>query len=234
MLYFLHRTTGNVVIRTNNPFIALQHQRSGWTAAASFDDVLEQHPEWQVNPAQDFLTAEAEEEQEQIARISGTHEATPVWGHVARFMASVSNAFTRRAGTRTRAAAASQSSQDPDSTDTDVEIDTGSDTQDAQDLAPPEPRANAAPILWLTALERNWNTTGPESTCKAIFGSSSALYWLMCTEAEEPFEYRLVPGVWEFSEGGGEVRGMRECDGREGGGGEKGGDEKGGEEGEEE
>ncbi|KAH7068777.1 hypothetical protein BKA63DRAFT_494239 [Paraphoma chrysanthemicola] len=46
MLYFIHHPAGNVVIRTNNPYIVLQHQVKGWMTTTSWEDVLQDHPEW--------------------------------------------------------------------------------------------------------------------------------------------------------------------------------------------
>jgi hypothetical protein len=46
MLYFLHRPSGNVVIRTSNAYIVLQYQRKGWLTATTLNEVIAEHPEW--------------------------------------------------------------------------------------------------------------------------------------------------------------------------------------------
>ncbi|KAH8728637.1 hypothetical protein GQ44DRAFT_608515 [Phaeosphaeriaceae sp. PMI808] len=48
MIYYLHHSAGNVVIRTNNPYIVLQYQRKGWITTPLFEEVLEAHMEWQT------------------------------------------------------------------------------------------------------------------------------------------------------------------------------------------
>lgn len=51
MLYYVHNPRGNIVIRTNNPLIAVQHQKSGWLTATSLDELLSEHPERQPSPS---------------------------------------------------------------------------------------------------------------------------------------------------------------------------------------
>lgn len=46
MLYYIHHLSGNIVIRTNNPYFVLHHHRTGWLSTISFDEVLQDHPEW--------------------------------------------------------------------------------------------------------------------------------------------------------------------------------------------
>jgi hypothetical protein len=166
MLYFLHHPAGNVVIRTNNPYIVLQYQHKGFLTTPSFDEVLAEHPEWRTKPTAPPTSAAPTKNF--AAMLLGT-----LFGSLRATLAFVPS-FSP-AGVATIAPLLARTSSP-----------TASDKTQHEEEQP----SNTGPIHWLTAVERKWYW---ERGFKAPVGS-----WVMCTEGDEVFDYRLEEGVWEL------------------------------------
>jgi hypothetical protein len=184
MLYFIHHSSGNVVIRTNNPFIVLQHQRHGWLTATSLDEVLLEHPEWgsDLDPGR----ARHDAATKLVSRFCGSVLAkfSPTLALVPSYTPSgtVSTISLLSMG------AAQDASVPAEGTGANPigRVDTSRNAPATKSVP------NTAPMKWMTAVERKWyrkrGLQMPETA------------WTICTEGDEAFDYRLMFGVWDVDE----------------------------------
>tara|TARA_R110002003_G_scaffold595_8_gene20769 strand:- start:4070 stop:4633 length:564 start_codon:yes stop_codon:yes gene_type:complete len=170
MLYFSHHPAGNVVIRTNNPYIVLQHQGNGWLTTTSWEEVLQDHPEWR-SPEAPQVDCHAGPPKSLATLISKAF-----LGLLSPTITLVST-FTPSGGQTTSSLLALGSSS------LDQEND---ETGKAHQKQP----SNAGPVHWLTAIERKWYY---ERGLTTPVGA-----WIMCTEGDEAFDYLLITGVCEL------------------------------------
>ncbi|KAH7089136.1 hypothetical protein FB567DRAFT_578852 [Paraphoma chrysanthemicola] len=129
MLYFIHHPAGNVVIRTNNPYIVLQHQGKGWMSTTSREDVVQDHPEWRSDEA--APTSENTNQAKSLA----SRLCTVLLGPLSPTLAIVSG-YTPSGVQRTASLLAVQNPE-------------------VIENACEEP-SNTSPVHWLTAIEQKW------------------------------------------------------------------------------
>lgn len=128
-IYYIHHPSGNVVIRTDNPYIVLWHQNKGWLTTTAFDEVLHDHHEWR--PAV---------EASQLPR------APSILQRVCTVLISpLRSILALYAGSSVEATPLGSSTSNPTSTSASAsEGDSGLLDK------------NFGPIHWMTALERSW------------------------------------------------------------------------------
>ncbi|KAJ8107547.1 hypothetical protein OPT61_g8793 [Boeremia exigua] len=186
MLYLIHKPTGNVVIRTNNPLIVLHHQNSGWLTATSFDALLLEHPEWRPRPA--AWRAWLAQATELVSRACGSVLASlsPTLALVASYTPSGTAAIASLLN-----AGASLQGSAPAERAGAVPIGRSRNGGSAGNASGTESR-NSDPIRWMTALECRWyreqGLREPESG------------WLVCRHGDLACRYRLLFGVWDLDE----------------------------------
>jgi hypothetical protein len=168
MLYYIHHPGGPVVIRTDNPYIVQHHQNLGWLTTTSFEEVLQDHPEWQQKAPQTT--------------------ASPSNSLVERFGAAVLGAMS--------ATLAIISSYTPSGTSTTAPLLTPNSSPRAHEgeneQPPTEPAANSLPIHWKTALTRDYYNV--KKTIHTPNGNI-ARGWIPCELGPYPFSYRLASGI---------------------------------------
>jgi len=132
MLHFLHHPAGNIVIRTNNPYIVLQYQNKGWLSATSLDEVIAEHPEWQ-----DFAPS-----------CTATIFDAPAQSFAAILCSTLFSSLS--------ATLALVPSYSPTGVLATAPLLAQSSPADSTSSQHAKSSANAGPLHWLTAVERKW------------------------------------------------------------------------------
>lgn len=165
MLTYIHHPAGPVVIRTTYPSIALCYQKRGWLTTSSFAKVLRDHPEWQstpISPTTTTMTPSTESHESMFARIASTvlFSLSTIIAVVPSYapvgVGSIAPLFVGKVG------------------------------HDADQEKRKEFVSNAAPVHWMTAVER---------TCYRDQGLPvPTTGWLKCNRRCEAIEHRLENG----------------------------------------
>ncbi|KAH6614210.1 hypothetical protein C7974DRAFT_404701 [Boeremia exigua] len=190
MLYFIHNPSDNIIIRTNNPLIVLQHQKSGWLTATSLDELLSLHPEWQPKP--DPWSARRQKATELVSRACGSVLASlsPTLAFAPSYTpsgAAAMVALLNEGAPNDAPVPAERAGEAPIGG-----ARNGSSSRSAPGIRPEGSDRNSAPKRWMTALEYRWYRDQGLRTPETG--------WLVCNEGERPFRYRLLFGEWDLDE----------------------------------
>jgi hypothetical protein len=171
MLYYIHHPGGPVVIRTDNPYIVQHHQNLGWLPTTSFDEVLQDHPEWQQKAPQTTASPSKSLTERFDSAVLGAMSAT----------LAIVPSYTPSGTATTARLLASSTSPSPYPSNNEGKH------------APTEPAANTLPIHWMTALTRDYYNI-KKLTLHTPDGNI-ARGWISCKLGPYPFSYRLASGI---------------------------------------